>query len=404
MVFNFFLPQINLFFGRGALENIGEEAKKLGRSALLVTGKSSMARLGFLDETIDYLQKAGIDVTHFDKVIPNPTTELVDEGAKLALENDCNLVVALGGGSSIDVAKTIAVVVGHSTEEFHSIWEFSPSHDSPKAITSKTLPIIAVTSTSGTGSHLSRFSVITNPWLKEKVGIRSEYIFPKVSIVDVNILKGMPPALTAECGVDVLTHCLEGLISKQSNPMSEELALKGIELVFDHLPKAYRDGDNLKSREGMALADTYAGLVITTSRVTLTHALSHPISAYYPDISHGAALAALTPAGMEFNIAGGDENTLQKFCLAAGAMGKKVYGTSEEEAMKSVEGVRELLSKIDMDMSLMDLGVEPKRIREIVNSAFKSCKGPLLANPVEVNERDLTRVLKASVQQKISKR
>lgn len=394
MDFNFYLPRVNLYWGNGILGNIAKEVKKLGDKALLVTGKNSMEKLGFLNEITAHLENSGIRVTLFNKITPNPTTELVNEGAKIALENKCNLIVGLGGGSSIDAAKAIAVVVGHSREKFQSIWEFS---DPQQPITAKTLPIVAITSSSGTGSHVSKFTVITNPELKQKLGIPSEYIFPKLSVVDLNILKNMPPALTAECGVDVLTHCLEGLVSKQCNPITEDMALKGIELVFNHLIEAYRNGDNLRSREGMAWADTYAGFIITTSRVILPHAMSHPISAYYPNISHGAALAAITTNVMQFNIENGDNTVLQKYCLAASTMGKRSFGTNKYEAMKSIEAVKELLGKIGMNKGLQELGVDAGSISDMVKSIRQTGQGPLNANPVEVRENDIARIFKLSL-------
>lgn len=394
MDFSFYLPKVNLIFGKDVLEQASEEIKKLGNNALIVTGKSSMERLGFLDKLKKHLENSNIKAPIFNKITPNPSTELVDEGAKLALDNKCDVIIALGGGSSIDAAKSIAVVAGHSSEQFHSIWEFA---NSKQPITNKTLPIVAITSTSGSGSHVSRFSVITNPSIGQKLGIPSEYVFPKLSVVDLDIIKNMPPVLTAECGVDVLTHCLEGLISKSCNPITEEMALRGIELVFHHLTEAYRNGDNLRSREGMALADTYAGFVITTSRVILPHAMSHPISAFYPNISHGAALAAITPHIMAFNIERGNDIALQKYCLASSAMGKKIHGINKQEAMKSIEAIKELFSKIGMDKTLKELGVESGKINDMVKSAMVTGQGPLQANPVEVTEKDMVRIYKLAM-------
>ncbi|MDD5454225.1 MAG: iron-containing alcohol dehydrogenase [Candidatus Ratteibacteria bacterium] len=406
MDFNFYLPKVNLLFGKGVSVKISEEIKKLGDQparqgingrALLVTGKTSMEQSGFTQKITSHLKNHLIEVTLFNKITPNPTSELVDEGAKVALKNNCNIIIGLGGGSAMDAAKAIAIVAGHSKDQFQPIWDFSQSQAAPKAITSQTLPIIAITSSSGTGSHVTRFSVITNPNLNHKVGIYSEYIFPKLSVVDLEILTYMPPALTAESGVDVLTHCLEGLVSKSCNPITEEMALQGIELVFNYLTDAFRNGENLKSREGMALADTYAGFVITTSRVILPHAMSHPISAFYPNISHGAALAALTPHIMQFNIEKGDNTTLQKYCLASGAMGRRTFGANKYEAMKSVEAVKELLEKIGMNKGLQELGVDPADIGDMVKNAIETGQGPINSNPAEVKESDIARIYKLAM-------
>ncbi len=411
MDFNFYLPKVNLLFGKGVSLKISEEIKKLGNKALLVTGRNSMEQLGFTQKITDHLKNHLVEVTLFDKITPNPTTELVNKGAKVALKNNCNVIIALGGGSTIDAAKAIAIVAGHSKapnqsdvtsdgsgeQHFHPIWAFSQSQSTPKPITEQTLPVVAITSSSGSGSHVTRFSVITNPELKHKVGIYSKYIFPKLSVVDLEILMNMPPALTAECGVDVLTHCLEGLVSKSCNPITEEMALQGLELISNHLIEAHRDGDNLRSRGGMALADTYAGLVITTSRVVLPHAMSHPISAFYPNISHGSTLAALTPHIMQFNIEHGDNTTLQKYCLASGAMGRRTFGSNKYEAMKSVEAVKELFEKIGMNKGLQELGVDPGNINNMVKSAVETGQGPIKANPVEVKEHDIARLYKLAL-------
>lgn len=407
MNFDFYLPKINLIFGKGNSLKISDKVSKLGDNALLVTGRNSMEQLGFTQKITAHLENHEIEVTLFNKVTPNPTADLVNEGAELALAKKCNVIIGLGGGSAIDAAKAIAIVAGHNSalrredgseqEDFQPIWDFSQSQLSPRPITSKTLPIVAITSSSGTGTHVTRFSVITNPEIKHKVGIYSEHIFPKLSIVDLDIIKNMPPALTAESGVDVLTHCLEGLVSKSCNPVTEEMALKGIELVFNYLTDAFRNSDNLRSRGGMALADTYAGLVITTSRVVLPHAMSHPISAYYPNISHGAALAALTPHIMQFNIEHGDTTTLQKYCLASGAMGRRTFGANKYEAMKAIEAVKELFEKIGLDKGLEELGVDPADIGGLVKSALQTGQGPLKANPVEVREGDIARIYKLAL-------
>jgi len=404
MEFNFYLPKVNLIFGKGVSFKMSDEVKKLGSKAMLVTGRNSMEQLGFTQKITRHFKDDGMEVTLFNKITPNPTSDSVNEGAKVALEKKCDVIVGLGGGSAIDAAKAIAIVAGHSSTQNQnkfgsgqSIWDFSQSQSSPKPITEKTLPIVAITSSSGTGSHVTRFSVITNPELNHKVGIYSEHIFPKLSVVDLDIIKNMPPALTAESGVDVLTHCLEGLVSKAGNPITEEMALQGIELVFNYLTDAFRNGENLRSRGGMALADTYAGFVITTSRVVLPHAMSHPISAYYPNISHGAALAALTPHIMQFNIEHGDNTTLQKYCLASGAMGRRTFGTNKYEAMKSVEAVKELLEKIGMNKGLQELGIDPANINNMVKSTIETGQGPITSNPVEVIENDIARIYKQAL-------
>ena len=219
-LFRYFLPATNLIFGKGSLEYVGIEAKKLGKKALLVTGKKSMKNLGFLKKAVESMEKEGLEVVHYGEVEPNPTVDIVNEGAEKSIGSHCDVIVGLGGGSAIDTAKNIAVVSGHSEGEKISIWQFAEVHDVPRQITSKTLPVIAITSTSGTGSHVSRFAVVTNQQKKQKIGILSPFVCPKVSIVDVDILSYMSPSLTAQTGFDTMTHVMESFVSRLANPIT----------------------------------------------------------------------------------------------------------------------------------------------------------------------------------------
>ncbi|GAH47181.1 unnamed protein product, partial [marine sediment metagenome] len=257
--FRYFLPAMNLIFGRGNLECVRSEVKKIGKKALLVTGKKSMEKLGFLKKSIDSLEKEGLDVVHYGEVEPNPTVDIVNKGAEKAIDSCCDIIIGLGGGSAIDTAKNIAVVAGHYEGERRSIWEFAGVHDKPRQITLKTLPVVAITSTSGTGSHVSRFAVVTNEETREKIGIMSPFICPKLSIVDIDILSCMPSSLTSKTGFDALTHLMECFVSKRGNPITDLYCLKAMELIFDYLPRAYNDGGDVEAREAMALADIFAG-------------------------------------------------------------------------------------------------------------------------------------------------
>ncbi len=395
--FRYSLPATDLIFGKGSLEYLGTELRKIGKKALLVTGKKSMKRLGFLKKSCDSLEKAGLEVVHYGEVVPNPTVEVVDKGTERAIDNGCDVVVGLGGGSAIDTAKNIAIATGHFEGEKISIWEFAGVHDKPRQITSKSLPVVAIASTSGSGSHVSRFAVVTNQKTREKTGIMSPFICPKLSIVDIDILSCMPPSLTAETGFDALTHLMECFVSKKANPITDFTCLKAVKLIFDYLPQAYNRGDDMEAREAMALADTFAGWALVTSRPVLPHALSHPLSAFYPEISHGIALGALTPGIMQFNIDRGDEQVVSKYCQIARMGGEKVTSCSKKEALKSVKAVQELLEKIELDITLKDLGVKEDSFEDMIESAFTTMKGPIEANPVPVTREDILNLYSKSM-------
>ncbi len=395
--FRYSLPATDLISGKGSLERLGTEIEKIGKKVLLVTGKKSMERLGFLKKSCDSLEKEGLKVVHYGEAVPNPTVEVVDKGAERAIDNGCEVVVGLGGGSTIDTAKNIAIAAGHFEGEKISIWEFAGVHDKPRQITSKSLPVVAITSTSGSGSHVSRFAVITNQETRQKTGIMSPFICPKLSIVDIDILSCMPPFLTAETGFDALTHVMECFVSQEANPITDFSCLEAMKLIFGYLPQAYSKGDDMEAREAMALADTFAGWALVTSRPVLPHALSHPVSAFYPKISHGSALSALTPEIMRLNIERGDEQAVRKYCEIARMGGEEVAPCSRKEALKSVKAVQELLEKVELNITLKDLGVKEDSFEDMVESAFTTMKGPIEANPVPVTREDILNLYSKSM-------
>ena len=395
MEFRQSLPSSDVVFGKGKLGNIGKEASNLGQKALLVTGKSSMEKLGFLDKAMDSLRDAGMDVVHYGEVEPNPTVDLVDRGADLTLDRGCDTVIALGGGSSIDTAKSIAVVAGHSDGSRNkSIWDYAWSDEGEtEPITDSTLPTIAVTSTAGTGSHVTQYAVVTNSESGAKVGYGDSPMFPSVSIVDPEVHASMPPGLTAVTGFDVFAHASESFICKSDQPLSDPLALKAMEYVGEYLPRLYEDEEDMEAREIMAVADTYAGFCIAWGDLALRHAMSHPVSGFYPEISHGQALASVAVPIMKHNIENGDEETWGRYGKIAVALGS--IGSSEktkDSALKAAEATEELLRKLDLDKSLTELGVKEGDLDKMVESTMVHMEHMLQANPAETEREHVKEI------------
>jgi len=390
--FKFYAPKTDIIFYPGALEVVGYETRKLGKVALLVTGRSSMKKLGFLDKAIESLMKAGVRVIHYGEVEPNPTVDIVNEGAKKAIQNACDVIVGFGGGSSIDTAKAIAVAAGHARGKPISIWDFISPEGANEEITAQTLPLVTIPSTSGTGSHVSQDSVITNSKTKQKQGFGSPFLFPKISIIDIEILSKMSPRLTAIVGFDALTHAIESFFSAHSNPISELYSLEAIRLIFRNLPQAYENGDDQQARKEMALADTYAGWADTTTSDILPHAMAHPVSGHHPRVAHGVSLAALFPAIMRFNLEGADKCTIEKYCkVTRAATGKSIFDnkTGKEEASKSVDLIEKLLKTIKLNVSLKDLDVERTKFKLMAEDAIKTMPEAIQANPRKVSEEDI---------------
>jgi alcohol dehydrogenase class IV len=298
----------------------------------------------------------------------------------------------MGGGSAIDSAKAIAILAAYSSDEVTSIWDFSPLHEKPLQI-QKVLPIVAVTSTSGTGSHVTPFSVVTNPKTHEKPGIGDNILFPSLSIVDTQILSKMPPTLTANVGFDVLAHALEAIVSPQRSPITDIYALHAIELVYEYLPRACEDGSNIQVREKMALADTLAGFALAVADTVLPHALSHPVSGHFSGVSHGAALAILTPPIMCFNIERGNEEVIARYCWVANRMGRTINSPyTREKAMESVKGVEELIERTPIKRSLDELGVKKDLIQTMAEDARRTMGGDIERNPVQPSDEDLVAI------------
>lgn len=387
--FSFSLPETNLLFGRGTLAEMGARARRHGSKALLVTGRGSMRKLGFLRRAEESLRKAGLSVTIFEGVEPNPTVKTVRAGIDLGIKEGSNMVVALGGGSAIDAAKSIAVGIGHTDRD---VWSYICGE---KRTTDDTLPIVAVPSTSGTGSHVTWYTVITNEKSGEKAAYSSKYMFPIESIVDIDIVSKMPPKVTAETGFDALAHVMESYLSKGASPITDILCLRAMELISQNLPRAFKN--DADARYAMALADTYAGICITPSRTIMVHGIGNTVSGVYPNISHGQALACLTPPIMRFNIQKGDSRTVARYCDIARAFGKDVGREDRENALKSVEAVERLIRAIGLATRMSKCGVSEKDIEKMTDYSLRFGAGAIACNPVKSTRADIIRIYKEAL-------
>ncbi|MGD9498373.1 MAG: iron-containing alcohol dehydrogenase [Armatimonadota bacterium] len=385
--FTFFNP-VRLLFGAGTFEKLGEHAAAHGSRSLLVTGRTSARSSGLLTRAVRLLAAAGLQVTVFDRVMPNPTAAIVDEGAALAREAGCDLIVGVGGGSAMDAAKAIAVCAAHEGPAV----EFLRVEDKREP-TEATLPIICATTTAGTSSELTRFAVITVEELTQKSSIASDLIFPRVAIVDPELTVSCPPSVTANVGVDVLAHAVEGYFSTVASPVTDACAERAIALVARHLPRAVADGTDLDARTGMALANVFAGYVLSNCGATVLHGLEHPISAHYPQVAHGAGLAVMMVAWAERFW---DRDPL-KFGRIAKALGRWVPGAPlEQSAEFAADAIRALLSRIGLDLGLADLGVERDKLQVIADDALRYMGGAVEKTPADLSRDDLIELLEAS--------
>ena len=252
---------------------------------------------GYLDRLIAMLDKQGIGHALFDKILPNPVLRHVHEGAALAREQGCDFVIGLGGGSSIDSAKSIAVMAKNPGD----YWDYiSGGSGKGQPLVNGALPIVAIATTAGTGTEADPWTVITKEDTNEKIGFGCAETFPVLSVVDPEMMLTIPAHLTAYQGFDALFHATEGYIANVATPLSDAYALKSIELLAKYLPAAVKDGSDLEARTQVALASTLSGMVESTSCCTSEHGMEHALSAFYPKLPHGAGLIMLSEAYYSF--------------------------------------------------------------------------------------------------------
>ena len=242
----------------------------------------------------DSLNSSGVELAHFDGVIPNPTTDVITNGANMAKEFNANVILGFGGGSSMDSAKAIAVEATHEGTS----WDYLFYRDTQPS--EKTLPVITVSTTSGTGAHVTQVAVITNEKDRDKSAIYNNNVIPKVSIVDPELMLSVPQNVTSATGFDVFCHAFESTLHPNSSLYTELMAFEAIDLVIKNLKNLVDDGSNLESRKALAWADTLAGLCITNAGVTLPHGIGMAIGGMYPQVMHGEALALNYPEFSRF--------------------------------------------------------------------------------------------------------
>ncbi len=378
MNFEFTLPN-KIIFGPGKISEIGKVSANFAKKAMLVCDPFCVSS-GLTEKVLKILGASNVETVVFDEVVPNPTTTSIEEGVKKARKGKCGVIIGLGGGSSMDTAKAIAVGASHPGP----IWDYAIGKT---PVTDKTLPVIAVTTTSGTGSHCTCFSVITNPETHQKPGMGSPYILPRIAIVDPELMLSMPKSLTAICGFDVFSHAVEAYTSNAANPMSDLFAEKAITLCCQYLPVCYNDGKNLEAREMMALADTYAGIAICHAVVSLGHVVAHVIGGHYPDISHGDALFTIYREILVFNSKSGPMKGKHAFIARSMDKSSDDIGTAFDRTFAKFAFDRKLVSKRP-DSGKIDL---------ISRETFTYMKGIADLNPVAANENDVKEILKNSL-------
>jgi alcohol dehydrogenase class IV len=364
--FNYYQPT-EILFGCGRINQIGKTVAKYGKRCLLVTVDEEKAPplVPLYDKVKASLKAAGVDVTHFTGVIPNPTTESVTAGADMAKEHKSDVVLGVGGGSSMDTAKAIAVEATHEG----TCWDylFYKEEDNPISA-EKTLPVIAVSTTSGTGSQVTQVAVVTNPAQKDKSALYNPIIYPKVAVVDSELMLTLPEHITASTGFDAFCHSFEAYIHPNASSYIDLLAVESVRLVIENLPTAMKDGSNIEARSALAWADTLGGLCIANAGVTMPHGIGMAISGMYPHVAHGEALAINYPTFTRFTW----KSAIRQFATLGRILDNSLESQPDEVAAeKSCELLDDFLKKIGMYLDLKGFDMPEGEIAELATASMR---------------------------------
>lgn len=375
-------------FGSGVFKELSKQ-KMPGKKALVVisNGKSTRAN-GYLDTLEKQLKSMKIDWVVFDKVEPNPLKDTVMAGAKVSRDNGCDFVIALGGGSVMDAAKAIAAM---STND-GDLWDYIQfGTGKRKTFARPALPLVAISTTAGTGSELDAGGVITNPQTNEKTAVFGESLFPVLAIVDPDLTLTVPPRFTAYQGFDALFHSTEGYISAIGNPMCDLYALGAIENISKYLARAVKDGKDLEARQHVSFGNSLSGMVMTVGSCVSEHSLEHALSAYHQELPHGAGLIMISLAYykklIELKVCP------ERFIKMARVMGIE-NADKPEDFLTALKNLQEACGVADLKMS--DYSISESEFEKFVKNAKTAMAFLFECDRVKLSDVDCLEIYKNS--------
>ena len=377
--FNFNNPT-NIVFGHGTLNTLSEQALPGKKALLLISNGKSTKVNGSLDKVKEQLAKAGVEYAVFDKIMENPVKEVIMEGAAFARANGCDFILALGGGAVLDSSKAIAAMAANSGD----LWDYVHGGTGKgKPLANKGLPIVTVPTSSGTGSEVNCWGVISNLETKEKIGFGDLCLVPVLAVVDPELMKTVPPKYTAYQGFDALFHNTEVMMSKGINVFSEAIALSAIENIAKYLPRAVKDGGDIEAREHVAYGSTVAGITMQLTSTTAQHSMEHAMSAYHHNLPHGAGLVMISVEFARYFI---ERHACDgQFVKMARAMGMP-EAEKPEDFLTALAALQKACGVDNLKMS--DYGIEKSECMALAVNARETMGGLFLANPCEMTDAD----------------
>jgi alcohol dehydrogenase len=381
-VYGFYIPNVSLM-GVGSSKEAGAQAKALGATKALIVTDKVLNQLGVAARIKGQLAEAGVKAVVFDGAEPNPTDTNVHDGLKVYQQEKCDAIVSLGGGSAHDCAKGIGMVATNGGN--------IPDYEGINKTAKPMPPFVAINTTAGTASEMTRFCIITNTSTHVKMAIVDWRCTPNVAINDPVLMVGKPPALTAATGMDALTHAVEAYVSTAATPITDACAIKAIELIAEYLAPAVANGQNLDARDKMAYAEFLAGMAFNNASLGYVHAMAHQLGGCY-NLPHGVCNAILLPAVCEFNLIA----ATKRLGDVAVALGENVEGLAPADAAaKGIAAIRKLSKAIGIPAGLTELGVKEKDLATMAENAKKdACQ---LTNPRTATLQQVVEIYKAAM-------
>jgi alcohol dehydrogenase len=361
--------------GPGSADGVAAEVKRLGASKIMIITDPGLVKTGIVDRFGGLLKKAGFSLGRFDAVEPDPRYEVASQAAELTKDFGADLILGIGGGSSLDIAKVASILVTN-TQPIGSLFGID-------LVEAPGLPLILVPTTAGTGSEVTPIAILSDHQEKLKKGIVSPRLFPASAILDPELTLGLPPSVTAATGMDALIHAVEAYTSRNATALTDLLAVQAMKLLFENIRTAYANGTDLQARSNMLEGSMLAGMAFANAGVTAVHAFAYPIGAEF-HIPHGVANSIMLAAVMEFNMLG----NLRKFAQMAELFGEDTIGLSERKsAQLAVDALRTLAADLRVPSHLSEFGIKEEDIPSLAEGVMKVTR--LLANnPRELGQQD----------------
>ena len=383
-VFNLHIPT-RILFGCGEIKKLATETLPGKKAMIVISAGTSMKKYGYLDKVIGLLVENDVAAIVYDKILPNPIKAHVMEAAAICREQGCDFIIGLGGGSSIDSAKAIAVMACNEGD----FWNYVTGGSGKGRPISKALPVVAIPTTAGTGTEADPWAVITHEEKQEKIGFGNIHTFPALSIIDPELMVSIPPHLTAYQGFDAFFHAAEGFIANCATPISDLYALEAIRLLAKYLPVAVNDGKDLKARAKVAWASTLAGLVESTSSCTSEHSLEHAMSAYYPALPHGAGLISISLAYFEtFR-----NDCMKRYMKMAEVMTQKKSNRPSD----FIDALAKMQKECHVeDLHLSEWGIKAEDLPQMVQNARETMGGLFTLDPRPLTDEEALAIYQKS--------